>query len=86
MGLFDLVYARTHFLILVSRNRTVLHWRDTEMKNLLPTLPYFLVGTLVGGGGRCATSWCDLDLTFDLAVVTLTYKILSGLYLGNRKV
>ena len=35
---------------------------------------------------RCATSWCDLDLTFDLAVVTLTVKILSGLYLGNRKV
>ena len=31
-------------------------------------------------------SWSDLDLTFDLAVVTLTYKILSGLYLGNRKV
>ena len=29
---------------------------------------------------------CDLDLTFDLAVVTLTYKILSRLYLGNRKV
>ena len=26
------------------------------------------------------------DLTFDLAVVTLTYKILSRLYLGNRKV
>ena len=35
---------------------------------------------------RCATSWCDLDLTFDLAVVTLTYKILSGLCLGNCKV
>ena len=35
---------------------------------------------------RCATSWSDLDLTFDLAVVTLTYKILSGLYLGNCKV
>ena len=31
-------------------------------------------------------SWCDLDLTFDLAVVTLTSKIMSGLYLGNRKV
>ena len=31
-------------------------------------------------------SWCDLDLTFDLAVATLTYKILSGLDLGNRKV
>ena len=25
--------------------------------------------------------WCDLSFTFDLAVVTLTYKILSGLYL-----
>ena len=23
-------------------------------------------------------SWCDLDLIFDLAVVTLTYKTLSG--------
>ena len=45
----------------------------------------YLVGTLVRGC-RCATSWCDLDLTFDLAVVTLTYKILSGLYLGNCKV
>ena len=48
-----------------------------------------MVGTLVGGGGgggggggsRCATLWCDLDLTFDLAVVTLTFKILSGQYL-----
>ena len=42
------------------------------------------------GGGkkfvRCATSWSDLDLTFDLAVVTLSLKILSRLYLGNRKV
>ena len=27
-----------------------------------------------------------LDLTFDLAVVTLSLKILSELYLGNRKV
>ena len=44
-----------------------------------------MVGTLVGGS-RYATSWCDLDLTFDLALVTLNYKILSGLYLGNRKV
>ena len=31
-------------------------------------------------------SWPDLDLTFDLAVVTLTYEILSGVYLGNFKV
>ena len=45
----------------------------------------YLAGTLVGGC-RCATSWSDLDLTFDLAVVTLSLKILSGLYLGNHKV
>ena len=43
-----------------------------------------LVGTLVKG--RRGASWCDLDLTFDLAGMTLTYKILSGLYLGNPKV
>ena len=35
-------------------------------------------------GCRCATSWYDLDLTFDLAVVTLNFKILFGLYLINR--
>ena len=44
-----------------------------------------MVGTLVRGC-RCAKSWCDLDLTFDLAIVTFTFKILSGLYVGNRKV
>ena len=44
-----------------------------------------MVGIL-GRRCRCATSRYDLDLTFDLAVVTLTYKILSGLYLGNCKV
>ena len=44
-----------------------------------------ILGTLVRMG-RCATSWSDLDLTFDLAVVTLSLKILCGLYLGNRKV
>ena len=41
-----------------------------------------MVGTLVRGCS-CATSWCYLDLTFDLAIVTLTYKILSRLYLGE---
>ena len=35
-----------------------------------------MVGTLVGQCG-CAPSWCDLDLTFDLVVVTLTYNNLS---------
>ena len=36
-----------------------------------------MVGTLVRGC-RCASLWRDLDLTFDLAVVTLTYKICPG--------
>ena len=43
-----------------------------------------MVGTLVMGG-RCAVLWHDLDLTSDLAVVTLTFKILSG-YLRKPKV
>ena len=46
----------------------------------------FILGRDIGWGCRCAPSWPDLDLTFDLAVVTLSLKILSGLYLGNRKV
>ena len=45
-----------------------------------------ILGRDIGWGCRCATSWYDLDLTFDLAVVTLSLKILSGLYLINRKV
>ena len=44
-----------------------------------------MVETLVRGC-RFAMSWCDLDLTFDLTIATLSLKILSGLYLGNRKV
>ena len=31
-------------------------------------------------------SRCDLDLTFNLAVVTLTYNALSGLCFRNHKV
>ena len=42
-----------------------------------------MIGALVGGCSR-ATSWCDLYLTFDIAIVT--FEILSGLYLGNCKV
>ena len=30
-------------------------------------------------------SWCDLDLTFDLAIVTLTLKLLYRFYLENCK-
>ena len=37
-----------------------------------------MVRTLVRGC-KCGMSRCNLDLTFDIAVVTLTYKILSGL-------
>ena len=36
-------------------------------------------------GCRCTKSWCDLDLTFCLAIVTLTSVILSMLYLENCK-
>ena len=45
-----------------------------------------ILGKDIGWGCRCATSWCDLDLTLDLAIMTLSLKILSGLYLGNCKV
>ena len=31
-----------------------------------------ILGILVGGC-RCATSWCDLDLTYDHAVVSLEF-------------
>ena len=34
----------------------------------------------------CALSWCDHDLTFGPAIVALTFKILSGLCVGNPKV
>ena len=53
--------------------------------NSLSGLYQYLVGTLVRGC-RCATSWSDLDLTFDLAAVTLSLKILSGLYHSKHKV
>ena len=43
------------------------------------------LGRDIGWGCRCAAS-CDLDLTFDLAVVRLSLKILSGLYFRNYKV
>ena len=40
---------------------------------------------ILGRECRCAASWCDLDLTFDL-VVTLSLNILFELYLRNCKV
>ena len=44
-----------------------------------------IVGKDIDGGCRCAISWCDLDLTFDLVIVTMSFKI-SGLFLGFCKV
>ena len=34
-----------------------------------------ILGSILVGGCRCKTSWYYLDLTFDLAIVTLTFKI-----------
>ena len=45
-----------------------------------------ILGRDIGWGCRCVTSWCGLDLTFEFAIVTLTFKILSRLYLKNGKV
>ena len=44
-----------------------------------------MVVTLVEGCKHTLSQY-ELDLTFDLAVVTLSFKIFSGLYLGNCKV
>ena len=43
-----------------------------------------MVGHRFGGLGF-ALSCCDLDSTFELAIVTLTFKIQSGVQLGNRR-
>ena len=44
-----------------------------------------MVGILVIGC-RCATSFCDLDLTFDLVIVTMSFNSFSELFLGFREV
>ena len=36
-------------------------------------------------GCMCNRSCCHLDLSFDLVIVTMSFKILSGLFLGFRK-
>ena len=45
-----------------------------------------ILGSDIGWGYKSAMLWCDLDLTVDLAIVTLILKIVSGLYLRNHKV
>ena len=44
-----------------------------------------IIGMNTGLGCRWSTSWCGFDMPFDLAV-TLTFKVLSGLYIKTCKV
>ena len=37
-----------------------------------------ILGGVISRGCRRAASWCDPDWTFDLAIVTLSLKMLSG--------
>ena len=43
-----------------------------------------MVGTLLRGC-MCDRSCCNLDLSFDLVIVTTGFKNLPGLFLGFRK-
>ena len=43
-----------------------------------------MVGTLLRGC-MCDRSCCNLDLSFDLVIVTMSFEILSGLFLGFSK-
>ena len=45
-----------------------------------------ILGRTLARGCRYVTTWCDLELSFHLAVVTMTLKILSGLFLRICKV
>ena len=76
----------------MSKNEAVYFVGDNQAINRVDSYKTRNRGTFSGSLAalvrwcRCATSWSDLDLTFDLAVVTLSLKVFSGLYLGNRKV
>ena len=67
-----------------------LHFNDQliiQCRKRYQSLKYLLIACIVNGMPVSGLLFhCGLDLTFDLAVVTLTYKILSGLYLVNREV
>ena len=43
-------------------------------------------GRNIGWEYRCAMLWYDFNFLFDLTAVTLTFKILYGLYLRNCNV
>ena len=57
-----------------------LYLRNCKVKKVDTWVGHWLVGLGVQHHGL------TLILTFDLAVVTLSLKIMSGLYLGNHKV
>ena len=40
-----------------------------------------ILGRDIGWGCRCAMSWCVFDLTFDLVIMTLTFKSCQVIYL-----
>ena len=44
-----------------------------------------MLGRTLLRGCRCETSYCNLDLSFDLVMVTMIFKILFRLFLGFRK-
>ena len=62
---------------------TLGRWVGSRIK-VVRAVSQKLVGTLLGR--RCAMSWGDLDLTFDLDILSLTFNILSRLYLESCKV
>ena len=45
-----------------------------------------ILGTDIGWRCKCAMLWCDLDFTFVLAIVTLSFENLVWAYLRNCKV
>ena len=42
-----------------------------------------ILGMAISWRMKCATPWCDIYLTLDLVIVTLSLKILPGLSLRN---
>ena len=58
----------------------------TLILNLLPGQYQLIIGRYIDWEYMCGMSNCNLDLTFDLVVMTLAIRILSRLYLPNQNV
>ena len=64
-----------------------LYLRNCEMLILREVVGKCIwLGSVLVGKCICVKSWYELDFPFALSVVTLNWKILSGLYLINHKV